>query len=68
MDGAMTMMKSFEQRFIDKTVAIPMLFLVMRFRQRDGFLDESSKGIGLRQGLTIELVYPLGRTIGRDDD
>ena len=36
--------------------------------QGDGLADEAAEGVGLRQRLTVELVDPRLRTVGRDDD
>ena len=58
----------FHQRLIHQAVAIPAAFLVMRLRQGNGLTDEAAEGIGLWQRLAVELVNPLWRTIGRDDD
>ena len=55
------------QCLVNQSVAVPAGVLVVRFWQRYGFLDEASQGIRLRQGLTVELVYPLLRTVGTDD-
>ena len=62
------MMTGFQQRLINKTVTVPSCFTVMRLRQGDSLPDKASEGIGLRECLTIELVYPLGRAIRRNHD
>ena len=64
---AMTMMTSFKQGLVHQTITIPMCFCIMRFWQSDGFFHESSQGIRLWERLTIELIDPLLRSVGRND-
>ena len=56
------------QRLVHQTVTVPAFLIVSRFGQGNGFFHKTSEGIRLRKGLTIKLIYPLRRTIGRDDD
>ena len=39
----------------------------MRLRQCDSLADKASEGVGLRQCLSVQLVYPLLWTVCRDD-
>ena len=56
------------QGFIHKTVAVPTLFFGARFRQRHASTYKPIERIGLGQSLTVELVDPLLRSVGCDDD
>ena len=53
------------QRLVDQTVAVPTVFIGVDFGQRDSLADKAAQGIGLRQRLTIQLVYPCCRAVGR---
>ena len=54
------------ESLIDQSVAVPTALTVVRFRQSDGLIDKTTKGVGLGHRLTVQLVYPLGRTVGTD--
>ena len=56
-----------DEGFVDETVAVPMLFLILNLRKTDCPAHEAPQGIRLRKRLAVELVNPLCRTIGRDD-
>ena len=56
------------QSFVDQTVAVPALFFTTRLGQGYGLTHKTSKGIRLGQRLTIQLIYPLLRAVGRNDD
>ena len=53
-----------KESFVDKAAAMPGI----RLWQRNGAADEAAKGARLRQRLTVELVNPLWRTVGTNDD
>jgi hypothetical protein len=61
---------AFQQRFVDQPVAIPMhLFLLLTFEhfwQRYRFSYHLPQSIRLRKRLTIQLVDPLCRSVGRN--
>ena len=56
-----------QQRLVHQAVAVPPFIIVVRLGQRDGTFHETSEGIRLRQRLSVELVNPLRRTVGRND-
>ena len=43
-----------------------MFFFIAGLRKSNSPTNEATKSIGLRQGLTVELVYPLRRTVSRN--
>ena len=56
------------QGLVHEPVAIPTRVIIIRLRQGDRLADKTSEGIRLRQGLSVQLVYPLLGTVCRDDD
>ena len=66
MDGSPTLPTRGQQRFVDESVAEPAFLVVVGFGQRHGLAHKPPEGIALRQRLTVELVYPLRRPVGRD--
>ena len=66
MYGTKTMMTGFQQSLVDQTIAVPSGFIIMRLRQRNGFPNETSEGIGLWERLTIQLIYPRLWTVCGD--
>ena len=56
------------QRLVDKPVAVPPLFVVVRFGQRDALADMGCQRPLLVDGLSVLLVDPLCRSVGREDD
>ena len=57
---------AYNKCLIDQTVAIPTTLCISNLGQAYTTLDETAKGIGLWQCLTIKLVYPLWGTVGRN--
>ena len=54
------------QCIVHKAVAVPAVCVIMRFGQVDGLAHKPPKGVGLRQGLSVKLVDPGRRSVGRD--
>ena len=63
-----TMMPDRQQGLIYQTVAVPAFLVVTRFRQTDSLPDKAPQRIRLRQRLTILLVNPLWRSVGRNNN
>ena len=59
---------AYYQRLVHKTVAVPALLGVVGLWQRNCPTHEAAESVGLGQCLPVELVNPLRRTVGRDDD
>ena len=57
-----------EESLVDKAAAVPSLLVVMRFRQLHGASHEASESVRLRKRLSVELVNPLCRAVGRHHD
>ena len=68
MYGATAVMQCLQQRLVHQTVTIPVFFLIVRLRQRHRLAHEPSESIRLWQRLSVQLVYPLRRTVGRHHD
>ena len=64
MDGTGIVGRGSKESFVDKAAAMPGISL----RQRDGAADKAAEGTRLWQRLAVELVNPLWRTVGTDND
>ena len=57
------MMVQFEQSFVDKTIAIPFVFIGMYLWQVDGFLNLRTENTRLRKRLPVHLSDPGPGTV-----
>ena len=57
-----------DQRLVHQPVTVPPLLVVARLGQRDSLAHEASQRVRLWQRLSVQLVNPLWRTVGADDD
>ena len=53
--------------FVDKSTTQPSFFVVVRFGQLHSLAHKAPESVWLGDGLTVELVNPLLRTVGRND-
>ena len=65
--GASHMVRAGQQGFVDESVAVPFLRLVVTLRQRHAHFCHGTENTGLRQCLAIHLSNPGCGAVGGDD-
>lgn len=67
-DGAEGVVCTFEQSFVDETVAMPLFRCVVTFWKRHTGFCHLSEDVGLWKGLSVHLSDPCCGTVSRKDD